>query len=356
MFQRSSKRFSIRQLFCSLLALAAMAPAQNDRILPAVVPRDHGVEFPKPVPAYRRELPAAFTKDAPETIADLQEIQQQVESLIARVSPAVVSVEVGDGTGSGVVISSDGLVLTAGHVCERAGRKVKFIFPDGKTAVGKTLGVDHDSDTGLVKITDPGPWPRAAVGELEKTEIGDWVLALGHPGGFDPKRSLVVRLGRIIRLAPDALQSDCPIAPGDSGGPLFDMHGRVIGIHSAISASPAENFHVPITEFALTWSHLAGDGRPGTGNELSVAERFGATSIDHADGCRLESVQRNSPASRAGLKNGDLVLRVEDREIKAAASFRRWVEEAKPGETLDLEIRRGSQVLSARVKLGANKK
>jgi len=81
-------------------------------------------------------------------------------------------------------------------------------------------------------------------------------LALGHPGGFDLKRSLVVRLGRIIRLAPDALQTDCTISPGDSGGPLFDMHGRVIGIHSYISSSPADNFHVPITAYYHSWTML----------------------------------------------------------------------------------------------------
>ena len=104
------------------------------------------------------------------------------------------------------------------------------------------------------------------MGDLEQARIGDWVLALGHPGGFDLRRSLVVRLGRIIRLAPDALQTDCTISPGDSGGPLFDMHGRVIGIHSAISSSVAENFHVAVTEFYDSWDLLANGasrGRPG---------------------------------------------------------------------------------------------
>jgi len=183
-------------------------------------------------------------------------MEEHVKAMVARVSPAVVAVEMGDGSGSGVVITADGLIVTAGHVCGGPNREVSFTFPDGKIAHGKTLGVDLESDTGLMKITEPGTWPHVATGDLEQAKMGDWVLALGHPGGFDLKRSLVVRLGRIIRLAPDALQTDCTISPGDSGGPLFDMHGRVIGIHSYISSSPADNFHVPITAYYDSWTML----------------------------------------------------------------------------------------------------
>ena len=94
--------------------------------------------------------------------------------------------------------------------------------------------------------------------------IGDWVLALGHPGGFDARRSLVVRLGRILRMDASALQTDCTISQGDSGGPLFDMHGRVIGIHSAISISMAENYHVPVTAFYNGWDLLTKAPAPKT--------------------------------------------------------------------------------------------
>jgi serine protease Do len=155
-----------------------------------------------------------------------------------------------------VIISGDGLVLTAGHVCGAPGRKVRFTFPSGKTAQGKTLGADMDADTGLMRITDTGPWPHVPIGDLDQADLGDWVLALGHPGGFDLKRSLVVRLGRIIRVTSEALQTDCTISPGDSGGPLFDMHGRVIGIHSYIRGSVTENYHVPVTDYLETWPRL----------------------------------------------------------------------------------------------------
>src|SRR5262249_2238733 len=161
-------------------------------------------------------------------------------------------------------------------------------------------GVDLESDTGLMRITDPGPWPAVSMGELKQASVGDWVLALGHPGGFDLKRSLVVRLGRIIHLSPEALQTDCTISAGDSGGPLFDMRGQVIGIHSSISTSPAENFHVAITQFRSSWDQLA----KGTTVETAALPRayFGASGVDDKLGCRLDTVEKNSPAFKAGLR------------------------------------------------------
>ena len=210
-------------------------------------------ELPRPAPANTRALPAAFRRAAPVSMADLKAIERHVKAMAARVSPAVVAVQVGSGVGSGVVITEDGLVLTAGHVCGRADRSARFTFPDGKTARGKTLRINQESDLGLMQITDRGRWSYARVGDLERTQVGDWVLALGHPGGFDLRRSLVVRLGRIIRMEPDALQTDCTISLGDSGGPLFDMHGRIIGIHHAISSALADNFHEPASAFYRGW-------------------------------------------------------------------------------------------------------
>jgi serine protease Do len=277
-------------------------------------------------------------------------MERHVKALAARVSPAVVEVQVGNGSGSGVVISADGLVLTAGHVCGGPDRNVRFTFPDGKTARGKTVGRDLESDTGLMRITDRGTWPHAAMGDLAQARVGDWVLALGHPGGFDLRRSLVVRLGRIIRFAPGALQTDCTISPGDSGGPLLDMHGRVIGIHSAISTSMADNFHVAVSEFYDNWAVLA---KATSGDVLVSAPRayVGASGVNDAAGCRLTVVDENSPASRAGLKAGDVVLKVNGRAIRVAAAFRRWMDEAKPGETLNIEVKRDEEVLSLKLKL-----
>jgi len=308
--------------------------------------------MPRPTPAYRTDLRPAFTKDVPVTLDDLRTMERHVKALAARVSPAVVAVEVGSHSGSGVVISADGLVLCAGHVCGDADRDVSFTFPNGKKARGKTVGVNHDNDTGLMRITDRGLWRHADMGDLRQTCIGDWVLALGHPGGFDLRRSLVVRLGRIIRMDAGALQTDCTISPGDSGGPLFDMHGRVIGIHSAISTSMAENFHLAVTAFYNGWDLLV--KAPAPKNPADQPQAYvGATGVDDPDGCRLTEVDEDSPAAKAGLKPGDLVVKVDGREVKLYASFRRWVAQAEPGDTLNVEVKRGDQVLSLEIKVEA---
>jgi serine protease Do len=312
-------------------------------LLPAVL---------RPVPTFRIDLLPAFTKEVPVSLDDLKTMERHVKTLAARLAATVVSVEVGSGSGSGVIISADGLVLSAGHVCGAPDREVNLTFPNGKKARGKTIGVNLDNDTGLLRITDRGSWPHAEVGDLQQARVGDWVLALGHPGGFDLRRSLVVRLGRIIQMDAGALQTDCTISPGDSGGPLFDMHGRVIGIHSAISTSMVENYHVAMTAFYKSWNLLVKAPSPKLQAEQPRAF-VGATGVDDADGCRLTEVVVDGPAHKAGLRTGDVVVKVDGREIKLYASFLRWVAEAEPGEILSIDVKRGDRVLSLDLKVEA---
>ncbi len=301
---------------------------------------------PTPPPTRRTDLPRAFRKDTPGSLDDLKAIEDHVKKVVARVSPSVVAVEVQGGSGSGVVITDDGLVLCAAHVCDSPDLDVLFTFPDGKTAKGKTLGTNHEMDAGLMRITDKGHWSHVDIGDIDRTRLGDWVLALGHPGGFDPQRSMVVRLGRIIRLASDMMQTDCTLIGGDSGGPLFDMHGRVVGIHSRISNSTAANFHVSIGAFQETWDRLAkGDdwGRP-------VQEVWvGAWGLDHPEGCRLEIVNKNGPGERAGLKVGDVVTKFNGHELKGTESFKQSVTRTKPGQKVTLDIKRDAMELSVQV-------
>lgn len=338
----------VRPAWGWLLAVLLAAPASEAAVPPA------GRRAPGPTQetnlARLERFPPAFAKAAPTSLDDLRSMEQHVRALVARLSPSVVAVEIGDASGSGVVVSSNGLVLTAGHVSGRANREVRFTFPNGRTARGKTLGANRESDAGLLQITERGAWPCAELGELGLARSGDWVLAMGHPGGFDLKRSLVVRLGRLIQLEPEALRTDCTITGGDSGGPLFDMQGRVIGIHSYISGAMTANFHVPVTRFYEAWAGLA-KGEVGADDNPPPRAYVGARSRDAAGVCLIEEVDADGPASRAGLRAGDMVLRVEGRDIRVAASFRRWVAEGVPGQTLNLEIKRGDRTLSLAVKL-----
>jgi len=306
----------------------------------------------EPSPAEQDELPAVFRKAKPESLDDLKAIERQVKKIVPRVAPAVVAVQIGGSTGSGVVLTRDGIVLTAAHVCDEPNRDVRFTFPDGKSARGKTLGTNHEVDAGMMQITSDGPWPHVEMGSLDEARLGDWVLTLGHPGGFDPHRPSVVRLGRIIRLSSDALQTDCTLSAGDSGGPLFDMRGRVIAIHSRISESTAENFHVPIQAYRDSWDRLVkgenwGDERP------SPRPWLGVRGADHPAGCELVVVEENAPADKAGLKVGDIVRTINAREVKDYSGFRRLLAEAKPGDELKLELQRGEQEMLVTVKVEA---
>jgi serine protease Do len=184
-------------------------------------------------------------------------MEAQVTSVIDQVLPTTVALQIGVAQASGVIVSSDGYVLTAAHVIERPGRSARIIFPDGRTVRGKTLGLNPQVDGGLVQITDPGPWPFAPITPRdEAAQPGDWCLALGHPGGYQPGRTPPVRLGRVIEVNGTIIRTDCTISMGDSGGPLFDMKGQVVGIHSRIADETTMNLHVPAATYQEVWDIL----------------------------------------------------------------------------------------------------
>src|SRR5262249_12626858 len=148
-----------------------------------------------------------------------------------------------------------------------AGRPVTIIMPDGKRLKGETLGANRGIDSGMVKITDKGEWPYLEMGKSESLKRGQWCIAVGHPGGFRPGRPPVVRVGRVQDATKSLIRPDCTLVGGDSGGPLFDLDGRVIGIHSRISGSIAANIHVPVDTYRETFERLVkaevwGGGNP----------------------------------------------------------------------------------------------
>lgn len=199
---------------------------------------------------------------APENVDDLVSIEKHVQRVIERVNPTVVGIIVGKGQGSGVIISEDGLVLTAGHVSGKPGQDAIVRLVDGTTRKAKTLGQNKGIDSGMVQIIpDPAKkgekFPFLEMGKSADLKTGQWVLAIGHPGGFRPNRTPPVRLGRILMTNQFLIRTDCTLVGGDSGGPLFDMHGKVVGIHSRIGGKEiTENVHVPVDTYRQTWDKL----------------------------------------------------------------------------------------------------
>jgi len=199
----------------------------------------------------------AFVRVTPQT-DELVSMEETIRRIAEQVVPCTVGIQVGRNVeGSGVVISESGYVLTAAHVIGRPNRDVTIRFPDGTTVQGRTLGIHTQADGGLIKIKGEGKWPFAPMVTHEDYPVpGDWCLSTGHPGGFQLDRSPPIRIGRIIDVDKNTLRSDCTITGGDSGGPLFDMQGRVIGIHSRISEESSVNLHGPVLAYVEVWDDL----------------------------------------------------------------------------------------------------
>lgn len=235
------------------------------------------------------KLPDVLEKHRPpESVEELRQIEEHVQKVVAKVSPAVVGLLVGPGQGSGVIVKADGTILTAGHVSGKPLEKARVILRNDltKTKSGKTYGQFKSIDSGMVKLTEGENYPHVEMGKSSELKVGQWVIAIGHPGGVRSNRGTVVRVGRILFVNQLVIRTDCTLVGGDSGGPLFDMQGRVIGIHSRIGGlAISENMHVPIDTYHETWAKLAaGDSwGPDLGRFPTVVSLGGKKILDVKD-------------------------------------------------------------------------
>src|SRR5262245_30959553 len=188
-----------RSILLAGLAVAVLvvsAPAAA----PAVIDKTKKTEPNVEPPAVK--LPAVFDKSAPEDINDLKALQDHLKKVIRKVTPAVVGIQMNNSSGSGVIINAEGHVLTAGHVSGKPDRESGLIKPDGEKVKGKTLGQNGRIDSGMIQITgklkNGKKLPFVSMGDSSKVKVSQWVLSIGHPGGFKPTRSPVVRLGRVL--------------------------------------------------------------------------------------------------------------------------------------------------------------
>ena len=299
--------------------------------------------------------PAALEKVVPENIDDLKVIQKQVKTVLDKVVPCTVGLQVnsksGSWQGSGVIVREDGFILTAGHVSGEAGNEVTVIMPDGKKLKGKSLGANNGIDSGLIKITTEGKYPYCEMGNSKDVKNGDWCVCVGHPGGYMEGRSPVVRVGRILVHNDNHLQSDCTMVGGDSGGPLFDIDGKVIGINSRIGLTIQSNIHVPVDTFRETWDRLAkGEVWGGTNLRNPNAPYLGFTLSDNND-TKIVTVDKNSPAEKAGVKVGDAILKFDGEKVKNSDELRTIFRKKKIGDEVKIEVQREKETLEFKLVL-----
>lgn len=291
---------------------------------------------------------AALDKPVPESLDDLQAIEGQVKKVAKVAIPATVGVRVGSAQGSGVIVSEEGLILTAAHVSGEPGRRVVITLSDGRTVRGRSLGLNRELDAGMMQIDDPGPWPHVAVADDDSLEIGAWCVAIGHPGGYQDGRDAPVRLGRIVAFRSSVIQTDCTLVGGDSGGPLFDMEGRVIGIHSRIGPSTAWNFHVPISVYHDGWDRML-DHQVWGG--IGKGALLGVVGENDEQGCRVTSVAPGLPAEESGIQEGDIITHVDGRRIRGFEHLRSEIAEHDPGKTVSVRVLREGERFTFTVEL-----
>jgi serine protease Do len=305
-----------------------------------------------PTDAAKESLNRLLGGAIPMGVADLKAMQEHVRSLTDQLMKCTVGVQVGHAQGSGVIISKDGYVLTAAHVAGRPNRDVKFFLADGSERDGKTLGLNRTLDAGLMKIEGATDLPFADMGKVDDLKYGQWCLAMGHPGGYQSDRKPVLRLGRVLFNNNEIITTDCTLVGGDSGGPLFDMQGKVIGINSRIASELRANMHVPVSTYAdtATWDRLVKKEEwghyPGQRPWIGVGGKEGATDAT------LSRVEPESPSEKAGLKAGDVVLKFDETPITSFDSLAAEVQKCQPGARVKLLIKRGEETITKDMRIG----
>ena len=293
------------------------------------------------------------------SIEELKERERKVKKVVSELMPTVVAVVGNDqpATGSGVIINEDGLIMTAGHVTEAAGKELTIIFPDGRSVKGESLGANRTRDAGLARITEEGKWPFAKIGDSKKAKLGEWLIAMGHPGGYDLNRSPPIRLGRLISSGSmGMLRTDCTLVGGDSGGPLFNLEGEVIGIHSSIGGSLAENRHVPSSVFKAGWDRMLAGEIWGSLGMMAAGVNpdrpmLGVRMNDSNGQVTVDKVFPNSPAKRAGIEDGDVILKIDGMAAEQMSDVVDQVSSSSAGDVLEVQIMRNNKEQSFKVKL-----
>ena len=301
-----------------------------------------------------------------------------MESVAAKVLPSVVQILVsgaeGSGSGSGIILSEDGRILTNYHVVEVAGDggTLRVSFEDGTTAPARILGTDPLTDTAVIQAEGVSGLTPATIGDSSSLAVGQDVVAVGSPFGLDATvtSGIVSALNRPVNVSTDAegnattypaIQTDAAINPGNSGGPLVDMNGAVVGINSSIrSTATAEGqagsiglgFAIPINEvLPIVDQMTAGETPTHAKLGISVGNPDGDAQVE---GAVIGDVTAGSAAETAGLEAGDVVTKIDDLQITGADSLIATVRSYRPGDTVTVTYVRGGDSLTTQLTLDSD--
>jgi len=263
--------------------------------------------------------------------------------------------------GSGFIISDEGYILTNAHVVAGAD-EIKVKLADGRELKGTVKGLDEKLDLALVKIDAKDHLPTARLGDSDALEVGEWVMAIGNPFGLGQTvtAGIVSAMGRVIGSGPydDFIQTDASINPGNSGGPLFNSRGEVVGINAAIVAGgQGIGFAIPINMAKSIIPQLKEKGKVTRGwlgvgiQSLSpeLAQSFG---LEGEKGALVSEVRKESPADKAGLKTGDILLTFGGKVVHDANELSRLVAATPVGKKVQVHLQRDGKPLDVTVTIG----
>jgi serine protease Do len=255
--------------------------------------------------------------------------------------------------GSGFIISPDGYILTNNHVVDKA-RDIKVAFSDGRVLDAKLVGKSRELDIALIKV-DAQDLPAAMLGDSEALEVGDWVLAIGNPFGLSHTvtAGIVSAKGRVIGMGPydDLIQTDAAFNPGNSGGPLFNIKGEVVGINTVIIATGQNlGFAVPISVVKEILPSIKAKGKPDMGwlgvtAQALTQDLAAALGLSDPVGALITNVSKGGPAEKAEIKRGDVIVELDGKKILDPAELPRMVAFGHIGKTVVLKVVRQGKPL-----------
>ncbi len=258
--------------------------------------------------------------------------------------------------GSGVITSSDGYILTNNHVIENAD-EIHIRFANHKEYEAKIIGRDKMTDLALIKIEPEGKLPFVKLGNSDKLRVGDWVVAIGNPFGFEQTVTAGIVSGKGRTLGGGAydnfIQTDASINPGNSGGPLFNLDGEMVGINTAIYSRSGGNigigFAIPVNMAKNVMTQLRESGKVTRGwlgvriqtVSQDIAEQFG---LERPYGALVGQVEEDSPAGKAGIQRGDIIIRFMDKEISEMTMLPTLVSQTPVGVKAEVTVwRKGKE-------------
>jgi len=313
-----------------------------------------------------------------------------VQQVAQEVLPSVVKIDVVGpqeaGSGSGIVLSSDGKILTNNHVVAIAGGsgKIEVSFNDGTTAPAKVLGTDPLTDTAVISAQGVSGLTPATIGKSSDLAVGQGVVAIGSPFGLESTvtSGIVSALNRPVDVGSDsqgnstvypAIQTDAAINPGNSGGPLSDLHGHVVGINSSIrtagsttasgeSGSIGLGFAIPIDEVMPIVQQMENGQQPTHArlgisvSDASSGSGLGSSgqALDLSEGAQVRQVNAGSTAAQAGLRTGDVITKVDDHQISDADSLVATIRSYRPGDKVTVTYQRGGQTKNVQLTLDSD--